>query len=729
MALVQAVEQPGHLPVAEKTPLAEKPSALQAKDVRRIALSPTQEQLKQLASARAKERAQSQDTEYTGGYEKKDRDWARRLTKRFESAFAAHESLKEDAANARGAARWGDEDEYHRWQQLKGQREQAGEKVNFLAEPFRQAGLALDQSQIPPTLVEKAQTRISETAHAAGEALTKPMKETQARAAGVVENVRSGIEHAHARADAARTEITLSIGQRILSLKNAKEGLLSRLSHARASLGSAVGEGLTQKRQEISDLMDSARVQKDEASQKAVSSIRGLFARAKERVSEKFAPLIELKNKDKELIRTKATAAAEQVARAVEANSALVGEIYLGVSQQASEKVSAALGYSKDGFDRLREVGGDVVNEFNERVRTPVAQEFKKRKEMWGLRVNSARARLNRMAEIYGDATQPMFAVGKDAIAGVTSFAENVGELKTKGTKAAGEFIRAGRERVGKTYETVSDFVITRAVEAWSTAEGLTHSDIAARATLLRARLANISQVARQAGLRAEEAIVFGIAVGEVGVEKAVAALPESKKGKLILAGGLVAGGLATLAVTHPDVFHQMNEMLAQIGQGHFPGSADAASSAAPHISAVPGAEHIGNVPGVETIPPVTPIPGAEALPHVGSFSDFLTHATTIQSGDTVWDIVKGQAAQVGQMWTNDNGVNKGDVAAGIVSKFMEASGQNPTLMHPGDVFSIANLHLQPDQLSVLERTLNTTNAQQYLTDVMPTFEQVVTGG
>lgn len=695
----------GRPPSTERAKPAEKPRPLQSKEISLIAANPTREQLQQLAQARARERDQRES-----GYDKKDLDWSRRLVQRYERARATHQDVAAATKIARSAARWGNEDNYQTWVDLRAQQNEAQVKLQLLSEPFMASGLTLDESQIPPSLSQRLQENISQKTKAAGETLATPVKK-------IASGIESAVNTTKSRMEGARKDIVETTSQKLNAIDGARKTFFSRLGQMKSELGSVIGEASKQKRSEIGAFVNSARLSAERTSSQAESAVKLSFARARQKASEITGRYSEMVSRDKEAIRSKAKAASEHVARAVEANTGLTTEVLAAMVQRGSERAGAAFGLPKKGLDSLVEAGGEVVDQFNQKVSAPVAREFRRTREIMKVRAESAKGRLNRIFDLYGDSLGPKFAVVK----GATARLDQMGDKTLAAGEKVGKFLRGAGERVSRSYEAVSDMIVSRTTELWGKTEGLTKVDITKRAGLMKARLANVGNLARQAGLKAEEAAVFGITLATMGAERAAALIPESKKGRILAGGILGAGAFALLAATHPDVFGSISDSLS------LPGSADAASLTGgadlSHISQAgeQAGQIASNIPASEAVDAVASS-GVDSLAgHSASFSEFLNNAVTVNPGDTLWETVKGQTAPFGD-WESPTGVHKGDVISDMVRHFMQAAGQNPDLIHPGDVISIGNLDLTQGQLGVLRDALNSTSFTDYQSNVMPRF-------
>lgn len=694
-----------------------------------------------------------------------------------------------------------------------------------MAVPFREAGIQLDPSQIPPTLGERAQaakSAVGETVQEKWEAVvTKPagkIAEAAVKGAGALgERKDKIVEGGRARAEEARSGIASWVGEKALKIKtdwtqlregvaqfnessstriqetagSVRSGAADKSAGLMGSLRGAVdrfrgGVAVVNEAAEnkaastlkpAKDLIASAWEAKDRASQAAVASVQKAYEGTRTKAAEKLGPFVEKVQKDKETIRSNAAAANEVVAQTVAKDKSLAGEFIVAQWQRAGDMAGAAVDLPGRGLDLLRHAGGAAGDQFMQRVGGPVAKDFEETRERWTGRAQRATSRLDRVFQVYGDAAAPLLNPVVDAARTVaggvgtvfgkanevrTGFTDSVAAFNTwvetqtpQTLHAAGELIRKGKEHGGRVYEAMSDWVVSNAVEAWSKVPGLPDMDIKARVGLLRARFANLqagvaginaraasisvpkpdlSGAAKYAGAKLEDAAALGIAGASLAAEGA-AKLATTKEGR-ILAGGLVAGGLTVLAVTHPDVFRDLSQMLGQFNQAGAASGLEGVSQVIPQAAAdIPGniaraiptspdaiQGALGSVPIGEGVSGV-----AEAFAQAPTFADFLNQQTSVDT--TLWDAIKSSVSPFGE-WTSASGVTKGDVVADIIRKFMLQAGQQPDLMHPPGVqFSLQAINLSAEQLQVIQDALNTTSVEQYQTEIMPRFEALINRG
>ncbi|HSW71189.1 MAG TPA: hypothetical protein VLH77_04345, partial [Gammaproteobacteria bacterium] len=466
----------------------------------------------------------------------------------------------------------------------------------------------------------------------------------------------------------------------------------------------------------------------DASTMAEASSAKGWLARAAERAKAAFPKLPEWNRKDASGVRSAAAEAAAFVAEVLEANKPLQEEVAVAQAVHSYDHAGPAFGLPLFGYERLIESNGFIVDTSGNKVADPVAEDFKKRESLNDRLLNGARTRLNGIVSRFGNkASSVLSVVGRHGARKELTLEEMINDTSHM-SKGLREMMAHSKEQVVDTGEALAAAIVDQSVDILSQEEN-DESKVVVKTGLLRARLSGAFNRAQLEGLHAANTLL-------------------ANKGKVAtLAGG---GTLALLALVHPDIFNQMGDLVGSIGHGTLGGGGHH-EGILEHARNMPGSEHATNMPGVEHGSSVAGIhvatPGAESLTHISApnidpsihsslsspdvshalnFSDFISQSTDVKPGDSLWTIVSGHAAQSGDWVNSATGVTKGDVLADITRKFIEHSGHGPLVLHPGEAFSISNLNLQQDQLSVLQDAFNTTSSDQYLNEVMPKLNQVL---
>lgn len=89
----------------------------------------------------------------------------------------------------------------------------------------------------------------------------------------------------------------------------------------------------------------------------------------------------------------------------------------------------------------------------------------------------------------------------------------------------------------------------------------------------------------------------------------------------------------------------------------------------------------------------------------------------------TFWDALQIDTALLGGgNWVNpETGVTHAQIVKDMIIKFAQANGHQVGLVHLGDTFDWQNL-LTPEQIKIVERTINAGSLREYLSSVRPSF-------